>query len=320
VFDYILERYKSIYQVKIEHLVSLTAPRCRYPQPRIKQLRSKTIMPRTKKGTVTGDNLTQSKRGKKGGLTGSKHFDKPEETTTNTTKNTVGKTAKAVSKGVGAVANTVGAARDIAQTVSNGAKQVRRATNGGSDLVTAETSEALTQADNVAKAYGLERLDVNLGGDPYAVDTSLPEMTAKEANALKLTIQRQNNALTVRHEKRKQDRLKVAVRTEETRLVGDLVDLGTVETETATKVVKNQIAYTKFNTEQSKLEETEELLEQQVIRTQGVISLTQGVRDEWGLKLEKQQRNNEKLKLEIEGLDADIDRTREEIEARMFGE
>ncbi len=75
-------------------------------------------MPRTKKGTVTGDNLTSSKRGMKGGLTGSKHFDKPEETDSNTTKNAVGKTAKVVSKGVGAVANTVGAARDIAQTVS----------------------------------------------------------------------------------------------------------------------------------------------------------------------------------------------------------
>ncbi|MEM7552875.1 MAG: hypothetical protein AAF378_02040 [Cyanobacteria bacterium P01_A01_bin.84] len=275
-------------------------------------------MPRTKKGTVTGDNLTSSKRGKKGGLTGSKHFDKPEETST--TKNTVGKTAKAISKGVGAVANTVGAARDIAQTVGNGAKQVRRSFSGGSDLVTGEASEALTQADNLAKNYGLERIELNLGNNPYAVDESLPEMTAKEANALKLTIQRQNNALTVRHEKRKQDRLKVAIRKEETQLVGDLIDLNTTEVDTATKVVKNQIAVTKFHTEQSRLEETEELLEQQVIRTQGTINLTQGVRDEWNLRLEKQQRNNEKLRLDIEGLDADIDRTREEIEARMFGE
>ncbi|MEO1432637.1 MAG: hypothetical protein AAFV71_26900 [Cyanobacteria bacterium J06633_8] len=277
-------------------------------------------MPRGKKGTVTGDNLTQSKRGKKGGLTGSKHFDKPDETSTSTTKNAVGKAAKAISNGVGTVANTVGAARDIAQTVGNGARQVRRSFSGGSDLVTGETSEALTQADNVAKSYGLERIELNLGSDPYAIDTSLPELTAKEANALKLTMQRQNNALTVRHEKRKQDRLKVAIRKEETQLVGDLIDLNTTEVDTATKVVKNQISVTKFHTEQSRLEETEELLEQQTIRTQGTINLTQGVRDEWNLKLEKQQRNNEKLRLDIEGLDADIDRTREEIEARMFGE
>ena len=132
--------------------------------PNYKQLRTLRIMPRAKKGTVTGDNLTQSKRGKKGGLTGSKHFDKPEvetpESPVETTKNAVGKAASAVGNGVKAAANTVGAARDIAQTVSNGARQVRRATNGGSDLVTADIKETLSKADNLASEYGLESTDL----------------------------------------------------------------------------------------------------------------------------------------------------------------
>ena len=126
--------------------------------------------------------------------------------------------------------------------------------------------------------------------------------------------------LEVRHERTKQKRKIATLATEETRLKGDLVDYATAGVEVATKVVKNQIAVTKFNTEQSKLEETEELLEQQTVRTQGVISLTEGIREEWVLRVEKQERNNEKLRLEIAGADADIDRTREEIESKMFGE
>lgn len=292
--------------------------------PNYKQLRTLRIMPRAKKGAVTGDNLTQSKRGKKGGLTGSKHFDKPEVETPSspveTTKNAVGKAAKAASQGVKAAANTLGAARDVAQTVSNGARQVRRATNGGSDLVTADAKETLGKAEKLATGYGLEliNLENSMGGDPYAVDDSLPEMTAKEANARKLKIQRQNNALDVRLERTKQKRKIATVATEEVRLVGDLVDYSTAGIETATKVVKNQIADTRYQTEQSRLEENEELLEQQVIRTQGTIALTQGVRDEWNLKLEKQERNNEKIRLEIENTEAKNERKREEIESFIF--
>lgn len=281
-------------------------------------------MPRAKKGTVTGDNLTSSKRGTKGGLTGSKHFDKPEiETPTNpveTTKNTVGKTAKAASKGVKAVANTLGAARDVAQTVTNGARQVKRAANGGSELVTSESKDTLDIAKKTASSYGLELLDIekSMSGDPYEVDDSIPEMSAKDANAVKLQIQRQNNALDVRIERTKQKRKIVSAATEEIRLVGDLVDYSTAGIETATKVVKNQIADTNYQIEQSRLEETEELLEQQIIRTQGTIALTQGIRDEWNLKLEKQERNNEKIKLEIENTEAKNNRKREEIESLIF--
>lgn len=283
-------------------------------------------MPRKKAetGTVTGAKLKTSARGKKGGITGSKHFDKPEVETPSspveTTKNAVGKAAKAASKGVKAAASTVGAARDITQTVSNGARQVRKSMNGSSDLVTADARTTLDKAEKLATGYGLELIDVekSMGGDPYEVDENLPEMTAKEANARKLKIQRQNNALDVRLERTKQKRKIATVATEEIRLVGDLVDYSTAGIETATKVVKNQIADTRYQTEQSRLEETEELLEQQVIRTQGTIALTQGVRDEWNLKLEKQERNNEKIRLEIENTEAKNDRKREEIESFIF--
>ena len=129
-------------------------------------------MPRKKAetGTVTGTKLKNSARGKKGGLTGSKHFDKPEveNTPVETTKNVVGKAASAVGKGVRTAANAAGAARDIAQTVSNGVKQVRRSASGGSELVTADSSQALVKANNLADDYGLESTDLKsaMRGDP----------------------------------------------------------------------------------------------------------------------------------------------------------
>lgn len=278
-------------------------------------------MPRAKKetkGTLTGSELSSKTRGrkKKAQTTESKHFDKPQSILEN-----AGDIAGKVGNAVNTAANTVGAVRDGVQSIQNGARQLRRSVSGGSDLVTGDTNHALTKANDLASEYGLESTDLKsaMRTDCYAVDESIPEMTAKEANALKLRIQRQNNALEVRHERTKQKRKIVAISTEETRLKGDLVDYATAGIETATKVVKNQIADTKFQTEQSKLEETEELLEQQDIRTQGTIRLTEGVRDEWDLRFEKQQRNNEKLRLEIAGADAEIDRKKEEIEANLFG-
>jgi hypothetical protein len=109
-------------------------------------------------------------------------------------------------------------------------------------------------------------------------DATIPEMKAADANREKLKIQRQNNALEVRLEKIKQGRKVVAVATEQRRLIGDFVDFSTVGIETATKVVKNQIADTNIRTEQSKLEQSEELLYQQRVATQGTMNLTSGLR------------------------------------------
>ena len=145
-------------------------------------------------------------------------------------------------------------------------------------------------------------------------------MDAKEANKLNLIIERQNNALDVANNRIKQKRKQVRNHKEEWGLVGDLVDLDTVKIDVGTKVVKHEIAGTKFQLEQSKLEENEELLEQQIIRTQGVISLTDGIRKEWDLRFDKQQRQLEKLQIDIEQVDNQNARQREKLESFLFEE
>ncbi|MBD2342201.1 hypothetical protein H6G64_35370 [Calothrix sp. FACHB-156] len=260
---------------------------------------------------------------RKGGITGADLNPKSRrknKTTPDFEKPDLGKVAESVGEVARNVANGVGAARDNLQTIANTGKQVKRAFNGGSKFITSEASETLEKAQKLARDLGIESIDLagEMTSNPYSASTNIPEMSAKEANQLKLQIQRQNNALDVRYERRKQQRKIAAVATEELRLVGDLVDYQTTGIETATKVIKQEIAATKYQIEQSKLEETEELLEQQIIKTTGVISLTEGIRTEWNLKLEKQQANNQKLKLEVEGAIRDTERKREELEARLL--
>ena len=178
----------------------------------------------------------------------------------------------------------------------------------------------MSKANTIAKQYGIEQIDIGslLGSDPYSADSNIPEMTAAEANKNKLKLQRQSNAIEVRHEKIKLGRKAVKMATEQVGLVGDLVDYATAGIDTATKVVKNEIASVKFQTEQSKLVQTEEFFTQQQIATDGTIALTDGIREEWQLKLEKQATRNSGLRIEVEGSIQENERKREELEAKLL--
>jgi hypothetical protein len=279
-------------------------------------------MPRIK-GTVTGANLKQSNRGKKGGLTGSKHFETPEvETPSNPLETAadiaskVGQTAQNIASGVQTVGNGV-------KAVANGAKTIRQAFKGGSSLVTSEHSQVLGQAKEIASTYGVQLTDIqgHMSASNDDVDESLGEgISAKEANERKLKIQRQNNKLEVRLERVKQKRKIATLHKEELNLIGDLVDVATTGVQVASKMVNHQIAVTDFQTNQSKLEEHEELLIQQGIRTQGTINLTHGIQTEWNLKFQKQERSNERLQLEIEGAEKSNEQKRLEIEAFLLND
>jgi hypothetical protein len=222
--------------------------------------------------------------------------------------------------------DAVNAVADGVRNVSQGVKGVERAVrtvkqavSGGSNTVTDNHKQSLSKASEIASEYNIKEIQISdlLGSDPYSADANIPEMKAADANREKLKIQRQNNALEVRLEKIKQGRKVVSVPTEQRRLIGDFVDFSTVGIEVSTKVVKNQIADTKYQTEQSKLEQTEELLYQQRVATQGTMNLTHGIEDEWQLKFQLQGTKNDRLRLEIEGSHRDNDIKREELEARL---
>lgn len=273
---------------------------------------------------------------KEGTLTGSKHFKKPDTGLSDETKAKL-ETARASTDGVSVAERlkqkfdnaraTVHTVSNAVNTVGNGVravakdvKQVRRAFSNGSSLVTDDSETSFKQATEIGSNYGVEPIDVKsmLGTDPYKADGDIPEMDAKEANQHKLKIQKQNNALEVRHEKIKQGRKIAQLARENIQLIGDFVDLHTAKIEVSSKVINNQIANTNYQINQSRLEQTEELLIQQQISTQGTLNLTEGIREEWELKLEKQQAKNDRLKIEIQGAVAENEQKREELEARLF--
>jgi hypothetical protein len=257
-----------------------------------------------------------------GGLTGSINKSKNRGRSKTTSQKPDKSALERLQESTSAVTNTVGAVADAVQTVGNGAKQLRRSVGGGSKLVDGDTQHTIDAAQDLAASYGLqiENLGNTLNQSNFDIDDSIPQMSAKEANQLNLTIERQNNALDVQHNRIKQKRRQVRNHKEEWQLVSDLVDLDTAKIDVGTKVVKHEIAATKLQTEQSRLEETEELLEHQTIRTQGTIGLTEGIRREWDLKLEKQHRQLEALEIEIEQQDNRNARKREEVESFLFTE
>jgi hypothetical protein len=264
-----------------------------------------------------GQNMARAKQS--GTLTGSKHFKKPELENNNPLE-TVANIASNVGQFTQSVATGVQTSTDNLKSVGKGLRSIRNSFQNGSSLVTDESDTSLKKASDISSKYGVNEINVSelLGTDPYKADADIPEMKASDANKEKLRIQRQNNALDVRLEKIKQSRKVVDIATEQRRLIGDFVDFATVGIETATKVVKHQIADTKYRVEQSKLEQTEEQLEQQQIATQGTLNLTEGIRQEWQLKLENQQAKNDRLRLDIEGTIQNTERRRQEIEAMLL--
>lgn len=260
----------------------------------------------TKKNPITGSTTKRSSA--KGSLTGSKRFETPDVTSNNL--------IQSVASNVSSRANTL----------TESVKSLGNSRNTSSNVSTLRSSsgqshtEALSKANTIASQYGIEQIDIGslLGSDPYSADSNIPEMTAAEANKNKLKLQRQSNAIEVRHEKIKLGRKAVKMATEQVGLVGDLVDYATAGIDTATKVVKNEIASVKFQTEQSKLVQTEEFFTQQQIATDGTIALTDGIREEWQLKLEKQATRNSGLRIEVEGSIQENERKREELEAKLL--
>ncbi len=255
-------------------------------------------MPKAKTGTVTGANL--NRKSGKGKLTNSQRFEKPtvepiSETPTSTPAQVDNK-----------------ARARLKQRFNSDNREV-------SQVASEDYEKAFNRGNGIAQKHGIKDIELSglLGSDPYQADSNAPELSAAEANQRKMKIQRQNNALEVRLEKIKQGRKVLAVATEQRRLIGDFVTLETAGVEVATKVVKHEIAVTNFNIEQSKLVQTQELLTQQEIATNGTIALTAGIEEEWQLKFDRQQAKNDGLRLEIEGALGEIERKRELMEAKL---
>lgn len=243
---------------------------------------------------------------------------KPVIDTVVDTVKSASETVNQITEGILNTAQTISTNLDSAKSAVSNIGQTL--TQQSSPLLKSDSQSTFTQASQYANSFGIADIKVAelLGNDPYKADSPIPQMTAKEANEQKLIIQKQNNALSVRASKIDQQRKIVQLATDNARLVGDVVSLGTAQIETATKFVDNRIADTNYSIRQSKLEQTEQLLEQQKIATQGTINLTPHIREEWELKIKKAETKNQALKLEVEGAIKQLEINQEKLESMLL--
>lgn len=272
-----------------------------------------------KTGTVTGASLEKSNRGRKGGLTGSKRvtgeskpiaetpvetvLETPTESTTIPTPPSVieklqeigNGVTTAIEKGTNAVSTVQRYTSKIAQTVQ-GTDQDRNPsalTNGK-----VNTSEILAHAS-------------------AEIDSSVPELDSATATQRNITIARQRNyvGVAINNTRLKQDLATLDL--EQQRLIGLLIDGKTAHVNNEKKAVSYHRAVVGRDTEISKLEQDRELLTQQQIRTEGTQNQTELIREQEVLKVAKMREEIEKQGYEIQSVQYEKEKIKQETEAKF---
>ncbi|MUG99782.1 hypothetical protein F7734_48925 [Scytonema sp. UIC 10036] len=278
-------------------------------------------MPR--KGTITGASLDNPNRGKKGGLTGSKRV--TGETTTNqvteTTSDTVASNTPQIDhiKGDETPEQAEARRNRLAEKLQQGGQVIGTVGQVVGTVVT-KTNTAVQSALNhnpgsltdgtVDTAAILAKADAN-------IDSSVPELDSGEAIRRNIVIARQRNyvGVAINNTKLKQDLATLDL--EQQKLIGLLIDGKTAGINNEKKAVQYQRAVVGRDTELSRLEQDEELLVQQRIRTTGTQQQTEHIQQQENLKVEMLREQVEKQKYEIQNVQYEKEKIKQEAVAKF---
>lgn len=271
-------------------------------------------------GTVTGAPLSQSTRGKKGALTGSDRVTGKKKPITETSASAVLETVtespaeptppsvieklQEISQTTGHIVNNVAA---TTQAVGHFASKVAAAVQGtDADRNPANiTDGSLDSAAIMTKASA-------------EIDEVIPRMDSAEAIRRNIVIAQQRNFVGVALANTK---LKLDVATldiEQKRLLGLLIDGKTAQVNNEKKAVTFHRAVVSRDTEVSRLEQDRELLTHQRIRTEGTLQQTEHIRVEEQLKVEKLRESVGKQRLEIESVQYEKEKLKQEVAAKFL--
>lgn len=268
-----------------------------------------------KTGTVTGAALKQSTRGKKGALTNSDRvtgrtaLDLPTESSPDV--------AEADAK---ARANLAEKLQQGVQTASHIVNNVAATTQAVGHLASrvVETIKG-TEADRNPANITDGSLDSSaiMSRASAEIDEAVPRMESGEAIQKGIIIAQQRNYLGVAIANTKL-RLDVAtLDIEQKRLLGLLIDVKTVQVNNEKKAVTFHRAVVSRDTEISHLSQDRELLTQQRIRTDGTQQQTQHIQEQESLKVEKLREDVERQKLEIQNVQYEKERLKQEVVAKF---
>jgi hypothetical protein len=277
------------------------------------------IMPR--KGTITGANLDNPNRGKKGALTGSKRVtgettepSMPEVTPTSTSTPTSelpkgDETEEQAQARRERLAERFQQAGQVVGTVGQVVGTVVSKTNTAVQSALNHNPSSLT--DGTVDTAGI------LAKASAEIDSSVPELESGEAIKRNIIIARQRNyvGVAINNVKLKQDLATLDI--EQQRLIGLLIDGKTVRIDNEKKAVTYHRAVISRDTEISKLEQDRELLTQQQIKTEGTQNQTEHIQKLEELKVAKLKEEVEKQKYEIENLAYEKERIKQEAVAKF---
>ncbi|MUG98737.1 hypothetical protein F7734_43180 [Scytonema sp. UIC 10036] len=273
----------------------------------------------SRKGTVTGANLDNPNRGKKGALTGSKRvtgegegtplpdvpspygFDSSPEVaaTDEAARANLKEKLQQAGQVIAPVVGAVGAA------VKGVASQVTATVNGSIDYNPSSLTNGTVDAAGI-----LSKADAS-------VDESVPQLDSGEAIKRNIIIARQRNyvGVAINNTKLKQDLATLDL--EQQRLIGLLIDGKTARINNEKKAVTYHRSVVGRDIELSKLEQDNELLTQQQIRTEGTQNQTELIKEQEQLKVDKLREEVEKQKYEIENIAYEKEKIKQEAVAKF---
>ena len=149
------------------------------------------------------------------------------------------------------------------------------------------------------------------------IDESIPQMDSGTATQRNIIIARQRNfvGVAINNTRLKQDL--ATLDNEQKKLIGMLIDGKTLDVNNEKKAVGYHRAVVGRDTELSKLEQDRELLTQQQIRTEGTQNQTELIREQEVLKVAKMREDIEKQGYEIQAVQYEKERIKQETEAKF---
>ena len=267
-----------------------------------------------KTGTVTGAALKQSTRGKKGALTGSDRvtgktaLELPTESSpevAETDAKARENLAEKLQQGVQTASHIVNNVAATTQAVGHLASKVASTIQGTDDRNPANITDGTLDSTAIMARASAE------------IDEVVPRMDSGEAIKRNIVIAQQRNyvGVAINNTKLRQDIATLDI--EQKRLLGMLIDGKTAQVDNEKKAVTFHRAVVGRDTEISHLEQDRELLTHQRIRTEGTQQQTQHIQEQESLKVEKLREDVERQKLEIQNVQYEKERLKQEVVAKF---
>lgn len=270
-----------------------------------------------KVGTITGSSLKQSSRGKKGGLTNSDRVTGSKKSTTEASAETILENSSTEPTPTSIIAKLQEIGNGVAVGIEKGATAVSAAQGFASRI--GETIKA-TAADLNPATVTDGSLDSTaiMSRASTEIDEAIPRMESGEATQKGIIIAQQRNfvGVAIANTKLKQDIATLDV--EQKRLLGLLIDGKTMQVGNEKKAVSFRRMVVSRDTEISHLEQDRELLTQQRIRTEGTQLQTEHIQESEVLKIEKLRESNDKQRLEIQNMQHEKEKLKQEVTAKFL--